>query len=91
MDTTCKKHLYNTIHRQSIKSTTTSHFVCLLNFLKEIFFIVFYMMLESPGSKDIDEICPVCNKSKDKHMSNKMFACSCKIEKFQKQESDRSQ
>jgi len=49
------------------------------------------MMSESPGPKDGDETCPVCNKTKDKHMSEEMLACSRKMEESQKHESDKSQ
>lgn len=62
-----------------------------LIFLNKIFFVVFYMMSESPGPKDGDETCPVCNKTKDKHMSEEMLACSRKMEESQKHESDKSQ
>ena len=49
------------------------------------------MMSESPGPKDGDETCPVCNKTKDKHTSEEMLACSRKMEEFQKHEGDKSQ
>lgn len=63
-----------------------------LIFLKnKVFFVVFYMMSESPGPKDGDKTCPVCNKTKDKHMSEEMLACSRKMEESQKYGSDKSQ
>ena len=31
-------------------------------------------MSEPPKSKDGDEICPICNKEKSKHLSEEMLA-----------------
>ena len=39
------------------------------------------MMSEPPSSKDGDEICPVCNKEKSKHIPEEMLACSRKLQK----------
>ena len=47
------------------------------------------MMSESPGSKDGDEICPICNKAKSKHLPEEMLACSRKIQESQEQGNDK--
>ena len=49
------------------------------------------MMSGPPKPKEGDDICPVCNKAKIKHMPEEMLACSRKIEESQKQENDKSQ
>lgn len=41
------------------------------------------MMSEPPGSKDGDETCPICNRSKSKHLTEEMLACSRKIQESQ--------
>ena len=47
-------------------------------------------MSESPRSKEGDEICPICNKAKNKHTPEEILACSRKMEEFQKHENDKS-
>ena len=42
------------------------------------------MMTEPPKPKDIDEICPMCNRPKSKHTSEEMLACSKKMVEFKK-------
>jgi hypothetical protein len=58
-------------------------------FKKELFFIVYDMISESPGSKEGDETYPICNKTKSKHLSEDMFACSRKIQESQEQGNDK--
>ena len=48
------------------------------------------MMSGSPRSKEGDDTCPICNKTKIKHTPEEILACSRKIEESQKQESDKS-
>ena len=49
------------------------------------------MMSGPPRPEEGDEICPICNKVKIKHVPEEVLACSRKIEESQKLESDKSQ
>lgn len=48
------------------------------------------MMSTPPKSKEGDEICPICNKAKSKHIPEEMLACSRKIEESQKNINEKS-
>jgi len=43
------------------------------------------MMDEPPKSKEVDEVCPMCERPKSKHTSEELRACSCKLEEFRVQ------
>ena len=49
------------------------------------------MMSEPPKSKDGDEICPICNKEKSKHLPEEMLACSRRMQESQKEDNDKLQ
>ena len=53
-------------------------------FFKGAVFTECYMMSEPPGSKDGDEICPICNREKRKHIPEEMLACSRKMQESNK-------
>ena len=42
------------------------------------------MMSEPPESKEGDEICPMCKRSKSNHTNEEMLECSRKIMEFEK-------
>ncbi|MDH3278627.1 MAG: hypothetical protein OEL84_05690 [Nitrosopumilus sp.] len=48
------------------------------------------MMSTPPKSKEGDEICPICNKAKSKHIPEEMLAYSRKIEESQKNINEKS-
>jgi hypothetical protein len=41
-------------------------------------------MNKSSKPKDVDEICPMCNRPKSKHTSEEMNACMKKMKEFKK-------
>jgi len=48
------------------------------------------MMSEPPGSKGGDEMCPICNKAKSRHLPEEMLACSRKMQESQDQGNNKS-
>ena len=40
------------------------------------------MMNEPPKSEGSEEICPICNKEKSKHLPEEMLKCSQKMKEF---------
>ena len=53
-------------------------------------FIECYMMSEPPQPREGDEICPICNKEKSKHLPEEMLVCSRKIQESNKDINDKS-
>lgn len=41
------------------------------------------MMTEPPKSEGSDEICPICNKPKNRHSPDEVMICSKKMRDFQ--------
>jgi len=58
--------------------------------IKGLFLIVYDMMSEPPGSKGGDEMCPICNKAKSRHLPEEMLACSRKMQESQDQGNNKS-
>ncbi|WP_016940099.1 hypothetical protein [Candidatus Nitrosopumilus sediminis] len=46
------------------------------------------MMTEPPKSKDSDELCPICMRSKNKHTPKEMLVCSKKLQEFRKNQTE---
>ena len=42
------------------------------------------MMNEPPKPKELDEICPMCKRPKDKHTLQELLTCSRKMDEFKK-------
>ena len=40
------------------------------------------MMVPPPKTKDTDEICPMCKRSKKEHTPEEMLSCSKKMKEF---------
>lgn len=41
--------------------------------------ILYIMMSEPSNSKDIDELCPMCHRLKNKHTPEEILICSKKL------------
>ncbi len=42
------------------------------------------MSEQPPDSRDSDELCPMCQRPKNKHTPKEMLACSRKLQEFNK-------
>lgn len=49
------------------------------------------MMTEPPGSKEGDELCPICKKSKRSHTPEEMLACSQKMRELDDAKNDKTE